>query len=147
MIRFKKLNKEDVSLFMELIKLMETVFGTDPAVINEPYLKKLLAQRNFISIVAIENDKVLGGLTGYILNMYDSGKSEVYLYDIAVKKEYQRKGMGNKLITALHKYCEKRRIGVIFVEALEEDKQAVKFYRKEGGEEQKVIHFNFPLNV
>lgn len=145
-ILIKKLGDKDLLLLQELIIVFKLVFEMgDHAAAKESYLKKFLGKPGFVAIVIIHENKIAGGLTAYELPMYYSEYSEMYLYDIGVKPEFQRKGFGKKLIFALKEYCKKNKIREFFVEANEEDKYAVDFYRLAGGKPERVIHFNFPV--
>jgi aminoglycoside 3-N-acetyltransferase I len=143
----KRLGKKDVVLFKELISLFNEVFEIKKhKSAKKTYLQKVLKESSFISIVAICDDKIVGGLTAYELPMYYSKYSEVLIYDMAVLTEFQRKGIGKKLISALKKYCRKKGIQYIFVPANEEDAHALAFYTSTGGKPEKVVHFNYNAN-
>src|ERR1700739_585821 len=143
----KRLGKKDIVLFKNLISLFNEVFEIKKhKSAKKSYLQKVLKESSFISIVAICDDKIVGGLTAYDLPMYYSKYSEVLIYDMAVLTEFQRKGIGKKLISALKKYCRKKGIQYIFVPANEEDAHALAFYTSTGGKPDKVVHFNYNAN-
>jgi aminoglycoside 3-N-acetyltransferase I len=79
------------------------------------------------------------------LPSYYGNYSEVYIYDIAVSKEYQRNGLGIMLIDSLKRFCAANNIKTIFVEAEEKDKHAVNFYHRTKAIAEKVVHFNYEL--
>ena len=142
----KKLDAHCLSEFKELLRVFSDVFQTPPEeVADDNHLNKLLARTDFICIAVIADNKVAGGLTAYEMPSYQGNYSEVYLYDIAVKQEYQRKGFGNLLIRSLKDYCKTHNIKTIFVEAHEEDTDAVNFYHTTKASAEKVIHFNYYL--
>jgi aminoglycoside 3-N-acetyltransferase I len=144
--KIKKLAKNDLPLFKELILLFHEVFdikNTKGA--EESYLNNLLKKPGFIACVVIRENKVIGGLTAYELPLYYGNYSEVYIYDMAVKQEFQRQGIGKKLIAELKQICKKNGIREMFVEAHEEDKHAVDFYKSTGGKAERVVHFNYKL--
>ena len=85
----------------------------------------------------------MGGLTAYELPLYYSEYSEIFIYDVAIKPDFQRKRFGTMLLSALKQYCRDNGIKEFFVEASEEDKYAVHFYQSAGGTAEKVIQFNF----
>lgn len=146
LLQIKKLGADDLVLFQKLIQLFQEVFEMgDSLTPNETALKSLLSKTSFIAYAAVYENEVAGGLTAYELPMYYSGTSEVYIYDIAVKPEFQRKGAGRELLSALKQYCSLNGIKEMFVEAHEEDQHAVEFYHSTGGQAERVIHFNYPL--
>ena len=138
----RKLTQEDVSSFFSLVRLFNMVFDEDETAIGtEKNLLKLLGNSHFVAMAALYENEIAGGLTAYELPMYYSDHSEIFLYDLAVKPEYQRLGVGKRLIHALKEYCVKNGINEFFVLAHEEDEHAVEFYRSTGGKSEKVINF------
>jgi aminoglycoside 3-N-acetyltransferase I len=143
-LKIKRLTKKDILLFKRLIQLFEEVFEDGKVEkVKKSYLKSLLADEAFVAYVAIVDDKVAGAVAAFELPMYYYRGSEMFIYDIAVKPEFQRKGIGKKLLKALILYCKKKNIREIFVAADEEDAHALKFYQSTGGKAGKVVHFNF----
>jgi aminoglycoside 3-N-acetyltransferase I len=140
-IEIKQLTKEDLSTFKLLIDLFNMVFEEEPVNGENGNLTKLLGSKNFIAIAAVSENEVLGGLTAFELPMYYSEYSEIFLYDLAVKPEYQRMGIGKRLIHGLKEYCIKNGIKEFFVMAHEEDEHAIEFYRATGGKSEKVVNF------
>jgi aminoglycoside 3-N-acetyltransferase I len=141
----KQLTKEDLSTFISLIDLFNMVFEEEPKIRSEAHLLKLLSRNDFIAIAAISENEVLGGLTAYELQMYYSEYSEIFLYDLAVKPEYQRIGIGKGLIQSLKEYCIKNNIETFFVMAHEEDEHAIEFYHSTGGKSEKVVNFLYEV--
>jgi aminoglycoside 3-N-acetyltransferase I len=141
-ISIKRLSKQDILLTKQLILLFRTVFEMKKAKTpGKSYLKELLRKPNFVAYIALYKNTVIGGLTAYELPMVYSEGSEMFIYDIAVKHEFQRNGIGKKLILALQKYCKQHRIKEIFVAANEEDTHALEFYRSAKGKAESVVHF------
>jgi len=137
----KRLTKEHLADFQALIHLFNEVFEEETKIGSGPHLLNLLSSRNFIVLAALINNEVVGGLTAYELPMVYSDASEIFLYDLAVKAEHQRKGIGKGLLQALKDHCTKNEIKEFFVMAHEEDQHAVEFYRSTGGKGEKVINF------
>jgi len=137
----KRLTKEHVADFEALVNLFNDVFEEESKIGGRAYLLKLLSRENFIALAAFAENEVVGGLTAYELPMYYSDSSEIFLYDLAVKSEYQRRGVGKGLIQRLKAHCIRQGIKEFFVMAHEEDQHAVEFYRSTGGKSEKVINF------
>ena len=145
-VQIKRLTTEDILIFKKLIHLFREVFEMKtPGIIKESYLKNLLEKQEFIAYAIIYENEVIGGLTAYELPMYYSGYSEVFIYDIAIQPEFQRKGLGKKLLLTLKEYCRQNGIKEIFVAANEEDKHALNFYKSIGGNAESVVHFNYAI--
>jgi aminoglycoside 3-N-acetyltransferase I len=146
-LKISRIRKDDVERLAELVELLNEVFEEPNRVGSKRQLKKLLRNPSFHAIVAIKEDKIVGGLTAYELDSYYTDKSELYIYDIAVKTELQNQGIGKKIIQYLKEYSTKNEIEGIFVEAHSEDEQSVKFYESTFGKGEKVDHFNFEIKT
>lgn len=143
---FKRLIANDLATFKLLIEMFNTVFEEEQNIGSDAHLLKLLGNHDFIAIAAVSENEVIGGLTAYELPMVYSDASEVILYDMAVKEEYQRMGVGKGLIQNLKEYCIKNGIETFFVMAHEEDIHAIKFYHASGGKSEKVVNFLYNTN-
>jgi len=140
-IEIKHLTKQDLSEFTSLIHLFNTVFEEESKIGSAANLLNLLHNKSFIALVAIAENKVVGGLTAYELPMYYSNHSEIFLYDLAVNPKYQRMGIGKALLQHLKEYCVGHGIKEFFVMAHEEDEDAIEFYHATGGKAENVINF------
>ncbi len=142
-----KLTHNDLDNFSVLINVFEEVFEwQDFSVPQRPHLQRVLQNPNFIVFVAITDNKIVGGLTAYVLGRYDSEKPSAYIYDLAVVKNQQRNGIGRLLISKLNEYCEKNGFSEVFVQAETEDIEAVKFYKAtQISSELDVKHFTYSL--
>ena len=134
------LGKTDLELFRELVRLFERVFDETG---QDVPLEGLLENPAFIAYAAIDQGKVWGGLTAYVLPSYHHSRPEVFLYDLAIDPDHQREGLGTRLIDALREHSRREGLGEVFVAAHERDKTALEFYRATGGREEKVVHFTY----
>jgi len=147
-IEVKKLSQGDVSAFKLLIHLFNVVFEEDESAIgSDVNLFKLLSNNHFVAMAAFDQYEIAGGLTAYELPMYSADRSEIFVYDLAVKPEYQRRGIGKRLIQHLKEYCFENGINEFFVLAHEEDIHAVEFYRATGGKSEKVVNFLYRTDI
>jgi aminoglycoside 3-N-acetyltransferase I len=145
-IEYKKLNGNDMKYLTGLLKLFEEVFEIKNYTIpSAVYLQTLLSNNNIIFYIAVCNHEVVGGLTAHILASTYFEASEVYLYDLAVKTIFQRKGIGRRLLQSLEAFCKTLQIKEIFVQADKEDLHAIKFYHATSGVPENVIHFSYDL--
>jgi aminoglycoside 3-N-acetyltransferase I len=96
--------------------------------------------------MALEDNRVIGGLTTYTFHQYYSEKPLAYIYDLAILTSHQRRGIGQKLIAAINTYCRESNYYEVFVQADPVDAYALDFYRltKPTAEEQ-VVHFYYTL--
>lgn len=146
-LEIKQLKPSDTDVFMAMIEMFNSVFEEEPAIGSKAHLRRLLTDPHFIAIAAIHEHEVLGGLTAYTLPMYYSDSSEVLLYDMAVRPEHQRAGIGKALLHQLKEYCRENGVGEFFVLAHEEDEHALEFYRSTGGRSEQVVNFVYAVDA
>ncbi len=143
------LKSTDLNKLKELILVFENVFEMKQFELpSDTHLQKLLDKETFFAVISLVEDRIIGGLTGYILDQYYSEKSLAYIYDLAVLTEYQRKGVGRKLIKFTNEYCKQKGYEEVFVQADEIDDYAIDFYRStKPTAEEKVVHFYYTLET
>lgn len=144
-IEIRKLTNQDVSAFKALLLLFNQAFEEERDLSNTEHLSALLNNRQFVVIAAFSGEEILGGLTAYELPLYYENKTEIFLYDMAVHPEHQRKGVGKQLLEFLKAYCAKKEISTFFVLAHEEDVHALEFYHATGGEREQVANFIYEI--
>ncbi len=147
-IEIRKLESTDAHKLSELVDLYEDVFEMEK--FKKPsldYFEKMLSESSVIVFIAEKDGKIIGGMTAHILHSTYFESAYVYVYDLAVKGEFQRQGVGTKLMEKIKDYSRKLGFDEVFLQADKVDKYAVDFYTKIGGlPEDDVIHFAFPLN-
>jgi ribosomal protein S18 acetylase RimI-like enzyme len=141
----RTLGPEDVGSLRDLLRVFgeafddaETYSGAQP---SRAYLERLLRGDSFIGIVALEGDKVVGGLAAYELPKFEQERSEIYIYDLAVVAAHRRRGLATALIDELKRIAAARGAWVIFVQADRGDEPAIALYTKLGSRED-VLHFD-----
>lgn len=145
-----QLTGEDSDLMDELLTAFGEVFNEqDTYSGNRPgsdYIQQLLGSDYFISLAAMKNGAVIGGLAAYELRKFEQERSEIYLYDLAVSEAHRRQGIATSLIRKLGAIAAERGAYVIFVQADTgvEDEAAIALYTKLGVRED-VLHFDIPV--
>ena len=109
------------------------------------YLDELLGGPNFIALVALKGDQVVGGLAAYELRKLEQERSEVYLYDLAVAAPHRREGIATALIQQLRLVARQRGAYVVYVQADLVDAPAIALYTKLGTRED-VLHFDISVD-
>lgn len=142
-ITTRRLEPNDTATGKILFTMMAAVFGEESAPLSDAYVERLLARRDFWAIAAFDGVEVVGGLTAHTLPMTREEGSEIFLYDIAVREDRQRQGIGSHLVAALREAGSAQGIHDVFVPADDEDEHALDFYRALGGEPVKVTIFTF----
>jgi aminoglycoside 3-N-acetyltransferase I len=139
----KRLSQTDIVTAERLFATMAEVFDEERQPLGDDYLDTLLARADFWALAALEGDEVLGGLTAHTLPMTRCAASEVLLFDLAVRVEHQRRGIGRALVGTLQALAADAGINVVFVPADNEDTEALEFYRAVGGVAEAVTIFTF----
>ena len=102
-MRAKRLTSDDRALARRLFVLMAEVFAEDYEQLGDGYLDRLLSRQDFWAIAAFtDDDDLIGGITAHTLPMTRIEASEIFIYDIAVRGDQQRKGVGRLLTFVSH---------------------------------------------
>lgn len=145
----RKLDGRDVVAFRSMLAVFGDAFeDVTTYTSNQPtdeYIASLLADDNFIAVVAQSGGEIVGALAGYVLRKFEQARSEFYIYDLAVAESHRRRGVATALIEELKSECAKRGVYVIFVQADYGDDPAVALYAKLGVKEE-VMHFDINPN-
>ena len=132
-IVIRRLTKHEVTKLRNLNALFSGVFNDSENYARhkpeDAYLATFLENLSNIVLVA-ENDEgeVVGGLVAYVLTKFEQERKEVYLYDLAVTKNFQQRGIGRKLMDELRHVVKGFGAYIVFVQADEGD-DAVYFYQ------------------
>jgi aminoglycoside 3-N-acetyltransferase I len=143
-MEIKKLDKNEISDFRNLIEIFKEVFENEEQIPENKQLFNLLSNPDFMVFVVKLNEKVVGGLTIYILNRYLGIKPIAYIYDVGVSHDFQGQGLGKALIAEVCKYCKNNGFEDAYVEAESDDSDAINFYRKtKYSNEMNATHFTY----
>jgi len=130
-----------VDLFAEVFHDRESYNAHRP---DHAYLRALLSKQDFIALVALIDEQIVGGLVAYELQKFEQRRSEIYIYDLAVADAYRRQGIATALIEQLQRIAAARGAYVIFVQADYGDDPAIALYTKLGKRED-VMHFDIAV--
>ena len=139
----RRLTPGDTELAIDAFRMMAAVFEDEGAPLSPGYVDRLLARADFWAFVALAGQEVVGGLTAHALPMTRAECSEMFIYDVAVRPDYQRQGVGRRLMAAVRDTARGQGIDV-FVAADEDDAHALDFYRSLGGSPSMSAIFTFP---
>jgi aminoglycoside 3-N-acetyltransferase I len=126
-----------------MFRMMAAVFEEPREELTDDYVAGLLRRADFWAVAAIEGDAVVGGATAHTLPMTRFQGAELFLYDIAVRTDHQRRGIGRRLVEHLREAAAAEGIRDLFVPAENEDLHALDFYRALGGSPSAVTFFTF----
>lgn len=108
-IKIRKLQKKDLyNGFLLSLDSLRKSSHLKPKKANTIF-DKISKNPDYIIYVAISDGKVIGATTLLIEQkfIHDGGKVG-HIEDVVVRKEYQGKGVGKKIVNALLKYAEKK---------------------------------------
>jgi len=139
-----KLDKSEISDFINLIEIFQEVFENEVQIPDKNHLAGMLSNPDFLVFIIKISGDVVGGLTIYVLHRYYSTKPIAYIYDVGVKPNRQGQGLGKALIAEVCKYCKNNGFEDAYVEAERDDIDALNFYRKTNfSSEMNATHFTY----
>ena len=97
----RRLTPGDTELAIDAFRMMAAVFEDEGAPLSRGYVDRLLERADFWAFVALAGQEVVGGLTAHALPMTRAECSEMFIYDVAVRPDYQRQGVGRRLMAAV----------------------------------------------
>ena len=111
---------------------------------SDAYYRDLLAREDVLALVAIDGERVIGGLTAYLLRKFEQERSEIYIYDLAVAEDRRRLGVATALIGEVRRIGREAGAWTLFVQAdiIPEDEPARALYRKLATSEITALHFD-----
>lgn len=142
-VRTRRLTPSDRELARSLFTLIAKVFEEEPAPLSDGYLEHLLQRDEFWAVAAFVGDELVGGITAHLLPMTRAEASELFIYDLAVRADWQRHGIGRYLVTAVREQAAVQDIQTVFVPADNDDVHALDFYQALGGMPSGVTVFTF----
>lgn len=133
-----RLARDLLDCFAESFDDPETYSSAQP---DDGYLATLLGGDSLFAIVALDRERVVGGLVGYELRKLEQRRSELYIYDLAVREPYRRGGIATALLERVKALARERAAWVIYVQADLGDDPAIALYSGLGTRED-VLHFD-----
>ena len=145
---FRKLAPSDLALFRGLQRMFGEAFEDLPTYTAAPpsaaYVASLLGKAHYIALACTQGERVVGGLTAYVLEKFEQQRSEVYIYDLAVDEAHRRRGIATRLIQQLQGIAREAGAYVIVVQADPGDDPALALYASLGTRED-VYHFDIEV--
>ena len=139
----RRLVTGDRELARATFEMMADVFEERTRPLPDDYVDGLLARADFWALAAIDDEEPVGGITAHVLPMTRSPSRELFVYDVAVREDRQRRGIGRAMLVELCAQAGRDGIASVFVAVADEDVHAMDFYRAVGGAESPVTMFSF----
>ncbi len=141
-LEFERLGVGDTRRARGAFEMMHSVFDEEAEALSDDYLSVLLGDESFWAIGAFDAGEAVGCITGHELRMTRHERTELFIYDLAVRVDRQRQGIGRLLVNELVASAADRGIDVVFVPADDDDTHALDFYTSLGGRPAKVTMFD-----
>lgn len=93
-------------------------------------IANLLGEYNSISLVAVEEGRIVGFIIGSICVQRNASDGHVLTIDVS--PQYQRKGLGLKLLREIEKIFIEREVKKCHLEVREDNVKALMLYEKSG---------------
>ena len=139
----RRLVADDGRVAKQLFAMMAQAFGEQAEELSDAQVDALLSDSRFWVVSALAGEEVVGGLTAHTIPMTLKPSLGLFVYDVAVRANHRRCGVGRRLMSKLQVEAAKLRIDEIFVLADNEDAHALDFYRALGGVPSAVTMFDF----
>ena len=109
--------------------------------------KKFLKNQDNVLFLAFWEEKVAGFLTGHRLQRFDKRKAEVLLYEVGVRENFRKRGIGKTLIGELNNWAKEAGADEVWVLTNRSNTAAVALYQSAGGvtESQDELMYTFKI--
>jgi aminoglycoside 3-N-acetyltransferase I len=142
-IEVRRLVAGDESVAKHVFVMMAHEFGEPTEELSDAQVKALLSDGRFWVMAAVVGDEVVGGTTAHTIPMTHRAGSGLFVYDLAVRADHRRRGVGRALMRELQAQAATLSINELFVLADNDDEHALDFYRGLGGVASAVTMFDF----
>lgn len=143
-IAIQKLGKTDIALARKLL-LSWAEEDSPLSTPSDDYLNTQLGTSSFHVYVALDGEKVVGGLHAYTLDLFTKAEKEIFLYEIGVSESYRQQGIARRLIEDLIEYAQENKINCIYVATEPDNHPAKKLYDSTGGKYEEIAWFTYDL--
>lgn len=141
-VSIHRLTVDDIDGARSAFAMMHAVFEEAPSELSDPYLAELLGDPSFWALTAVDDSGPVGCVTAHELAMTRHEAKELFVYDLAVHPDRQRRGIATLLVRALVDAAAADGIEVVFVAADDEDDHALRYYESLGGSPTKATIFD-----
>jgi ribosomal protein S18 acetylase RimI-like enzyme len=116
------------------VRVLEAAYLFDRAPESASTRAYLADDRNYLLLAYVGDDGPAAGFVrGTTLGRPDGPERQLFLYEIAVAPEYQRRGVGTALIQELERICRDEGMAEMFVFTNRSNTAAMRLYASAGG--------------
>lgn len=123
----RKLGVQDLELVMGMNRDFREGF-----ICQENALQFLVNPDNWL-YAAVSEGRIIGFAYGYELRRLDSQGNMLYIHEVGVMEQYQRQGVGYRMMSELKSACREKGICKYFLSANQNNAGANALYQKLGG--------------
>ena len=127
-MEFKRLTEMDLPLALAMNRDFRA------GIAREEALRAFLADPDCWLFAAVKDGRIIGFAYGYALQRLNTEKKMLYIHEVDIMEEYQRQGVGTRLMDRLKAACKAEKICKIFLICDQKNAGANALYRKTGGE-------------
>ena len=107
---------------------------------QEVKIKNRIKSRKQLFLVAIDQEKIVGLIDGYILDNDNHIEKVGYLDHLCVDKSYRGLGIANKLIDSFAEKMKSKNVSYLKLNAFEANIPAINLYKKLGFKEYSILY-------
>lgn len=123
----RRLDTNDIPMILQMNKDFREGF------IDENNISGFLSDTKNVLFTAIMDDRIVGFAYGYVLRRMDAKPDMLYIHEVGVVEEYQRQGIGFRMMTELKNWCRDNNVSKCFLSCYQNNIGANKLYKKLGG--------------
>ena len=127
MMEYRRLTADDLGMALNMNRDFRAGFA------EEESLRVFLCDPDCWLFAAVEENQVVGFAYGYALQRLNTQRKMLYIHEVGVLDDFQRQGIGTRLMKELLKACEAEHICKMFLTCYQKNAGANALYRKAGG--------------
>lgn len=127
-MEYRRLTIDDLAMVMAMNRDFREGFA------EESSLRAFLCDPDCWLFAAVEDGRIIGFAYGYSLQRLNTQRKMLYIHEVGVLEDCQRRGIGTRLMEKLREACEKENLCKMFLICYQNNTAANALYRKAGGE-------------
>ncbi len=128
----RRLQPGDEKIFRQILEEIKTTPDPPPAPLPDASLTTLLLREDVYLLAALSGERALGYLLAYRLPRLDRDCEMVCLYELEVRPDCRRQGVGSGMVRKMMAICRDERVYKMWVDAEVSNKAAIGLYSATG---------------
>jgi ribosomal protein S18 acetylase RimI-like enzyme len=124
-MKIRKFKKQDIDRCLDIECSEER--SDNREIVKSNFLRELNDDRSLVLVAEINNE-----VAGFIDGRIDAWNNSFYIEQLFIDRGQRGKGCGSKLISEVIKTAKKLKLRIIFVDLPPQNKNAMRFYLKNG---------------